>query len=74
MNEIARVQRGPVLGYVLWMSALFGICGIHRLYAGRTASGLLWLVTFGLCGIGQLVDLAFIPRMIADHNEGRPVW
>ncbi len=67
-------QRHPALAYMLWLSCFFGFCGLHRLYAGRWVSGVLWFLTGGLCGIGQLVDLVFIPRMIADHNGGRPVW
>jgi len=62
------------VGYLLWLGGFFGIAGLHRLYAGRTVSGILWLVTFGFCGIGQVVDAFFIPRMVRDHNEGRKVW
>jgi hypothetical protein len=37
---------------------------------GRWASGVIWLMTFGLCGVGQLVDLVMMPRMIEDSNRG----
>lgn len=67
-------ERAPVNAYLLWLPCLFGVAGLHRLYAGRWISGLLWLFTFGLCGFGQVIDLVFIPRMIADYNDGRPVW
>lgn len=60
--------------YLLWLPVLFGVCGLHRLYAGRYVSGVIWLLTYGLCGLGQVVDLLFIPRMIEDHNRGRKVW
>lgn len=60
--------------YLLWLPMIFGVSGLHRFYAGRYISGVIWLLTGGLCGIGQVVDLLFIPRMIEDHNEGRPVW
>jgi len=74
-NELARpAPRLPVIGYLLWVGAFFGIFGLHRFYAGRWVTGAVWLLTFGLCGVGQLVDVFFIPRMIADVNEGRPVW
>jgi hypothetical protein len=32
------------------------------------------LFTGGLCGIGQVIDVLFVPRMVADFNSGRPVW
>ncbi len=57
---------GPA--YVLWGLALFGICGIHRFYLGRWRTGLLWLCTFGLLGIGQLLDLIWIPKMVREKN------
>lgn len=69
-----RDARSVGVAYILWLPMLFGICGLHRFYAGRWVSGLVWLVTGGLCGVGQFVDLVFIPRMIEDHNDGRPVW
>lgn len=54
--------------YLLWLGFFFGINGIHRLYNGKVVSGLLWLFTFGLFGIGQLIDLALIPSMVESHN------
>ena len=69
-----RESRNVVLAYALWIPFFFGLSGLHRLYAGRYVSGLIWLFTGGLCGVGQVIDLLFIPRMIEDHNEGRKVW
>ena len=46
-----------------------GLCGIHRVYNRKPVSGLLWLFTFGLCGIGQLVDLLLIPSMVEAANR-----
>jgi hypothetical protein len=54
--------------YVLWLGCLLQINGLHRLYNGKVASGLLWMFTFGLFGVGQFIDLFFIPRMVDDHN------
>jgi len=37
-----------------------GYLGIHRFYLGHTAMGILYLLTFGLCGIGVLIDFILI--------------
>ena len=49
-----------VIGYVLW---LWGFTGSHRFYYGRPLSGTVWLFTFGLFGVGWLIDLFLIPGM-----------
>lgn len=51
------------VSYAFWAAGLFGFCGLHRFYNGKIASGLLWMTTFGLFGVGQLIDLAYIPEM-----------
>ena len=54
--------------YLLWAAWLFGLGGCHRLYNGKIVTGLLWLFTGGLFGIGQFVDLFLIPGMVEEHN------
>ncbi len=53
----------------MWAGCFVGICGLQRLYTGRVGSGLLYLFSFGLLGIGQAVDLFLIPRLVSDANE-----
>lgn len=48
------------VGYLFW---LVGFTGAHRFYYGRPLTGILWFFTFGLLGIGWLVDLFLIPSM-----------
>ena len=61
------------LGYGLWCAGLLGACGIHRFYLGKVGTGVLWLLTLGLLGIGQLVDLFRMKSLVRDANirEGR---
>lgn len=54
--------------YLTWCLAFFGICGGQRFYAGNIAGGVVYLLTFGLLGIGQLIDLALIPGMVEKRN------
>jgi TM2 domain-containing membrane protein YozV len=62
---MTRVQdtHSLALGYGLW---LFGFTGSHRFYYGKPITGTLWFLTFGLLGIGWLIDLVLIPGM--DRN------
>ncbi|MCB9780327.1 MAG: TM2 domain-containing protein [Alphaproteobacteria bacterium] len=53
------------IGYLLW---LFGFTGAHRFYYGKKVTGLLWLLTGGLCGVGWFVDLFLIPSMDRDAD------
>jgi hypothetical protein len=55
--------------YLLWLIG-FGTLGIHRFYLGRIGTGLLWLFTGGLFGIGALIDLFYIPAMVRQENLG----
>ena len=71
---VKRDERNVGLAYLMWLPCLVGLHGMHRFYAGRWVSGLVWLLTGGICGLGSVVDLFFIPRMVHDHNEGRSVW
>ena len=38
----------------------FGYMGVHRFYEHKIPTGILWLFTFGLFGIGWLIDLLVI--------------
>ncbi len=64
------VKKNAVPAYILWMGGFIGLAGLHWLYMGRWISGIIWLVTFGLCFVGQFIDLFMMNRMIEDSNRG----
>lgn len=49
-----------LIGYVLWF---FGFTGAHRFYYGKPVTGTIWFFTFGLFGIGWIIDAFLIPSM-----------
>jgi len=55
----------------------WGMLGIHRFYLGRYVSGIIWLFTGGLFGIGVFFDIfltgAYIRFWNEDHRDERPV-
>ena len=47
-----------------------GYLGIHRFYAGKVGTGILWLLTGGIAGIGVVVDFIMILLGAFTDKEG----
>jgi len=72
MNRGDGPSHSVLIGYVLW---IFGFTGSHRFYFGKPVWGTIYFFTFGLLGIGWLIDLFLIPSLAREANlrfrEGR---
>ena len=62
-------------GFALLLS-LIPIPGLHRIYVGRTASGLVWCLTCGMFVVGQVLDFFKIlfGRFRDGQNRSVRVW
>lgn len=61
------------IAYALMLFSLIGVCGVQHFYMGKLGRGFLWLITFGLLGIGLLIDLFTLPQQIKNINARRSV-
>ena len=51
------MEKSPKSRLIVTLLAFFvGGLGIHRFYVGKIGTGVLWLLTGGVFGIGALVD------------------
>lgn len=59
------------LAYVFMIATLFGVAGLQHFYLGRILRGIVWLLTFGLLGIGTIYDLFTLKRQTRTVNARR---
>lgn len=65
-----RFVPGPIDYTVAWLLLTFlGIFGIHRFYLGKWITGIIWLVSGGLFGIGWLYDLWTMNEQVSELNQ-----
>lgn len=55
---------------VAWILQTFlGPLGIHRFYLGKIGTGILWLLTGGLLGIGYIYDYLTLNQQVDERNR-----
>jgi TM2 domain-containing membrane protein YozV len=73
MDRLAdfRYQSGELDYTITWILLTFlGLFGIHRFYMGKWLSGILYLLTGGIFGLGYLYDLWTLNDQVSLINSG----
>lgn len=63
-----RPLKDTAVAYAWMVPSLFLICGVQHFYMGKIGRGLLWLFTFGLFGVGLVIDLFTLPAQVRQVN------
>ena len=67
-----RFHSGPVNYSVAWLLLTFlGLFGVHRMYMGKWLTGILYLLTAGLVGLGYLYDYWTLNGQVDELNRRR---
>lgn len=66
-----RYKTGPTDYSVAWILQTFiGYLGVHRMYMGKWFTGILYLCTAGLAGVGWVYDFCTLNTQISERNGG----
>jgi len=57
------------VAWILQTIPITGPLGIHRFYLGKIGTGILWLFTGGLFGIGWIYDFCTLNSQIDERNR-----
>jgi TM2 domain-containing membrane protein YozV len=67
-----RYRSGPYNFSVAWLLLTFlGLFGVHRMYIGKWFTGILYLLTLGLLGLGYLYDFWTLNGQVSLKNAKR---
>ena len=62
-------RKDPQLILITCLIGLVPIAGIHRIILGHVGIGILYLLTWGLCFVGTIVDLLNYKTLALKYNE-----
>lgn len=66
-------RKKKITALILCIVGFFGFGGLHRMYVGKVGSGVLHLLTYGICGIGTIIDLISILSGGFRDSYGQPL-
>ncbi len=66
-------RKKKTVALILCIIGFFGLGGLHRMYVGKVGSGVLHFLTYGICGIGTLIDLISILSGGFRDSYGQPL-
>jgi len=69
-NVSLEEEKQTSIAYLLWGLGFFGISGLHRIYLGNYGLGTAMLLTFGFCGVMQVIEIFTIPSAVEASNLG----
>ncbi len=59
-------MKSKLSAYLLWF--FLGSMGAHKFYLNKTGMGILYFLTFGIFGIGLLIDLFTLGGQVDTYN------
>lgn len=62
-------RKDPMFVLILTILGFFGVAGVQRVFIGKPVSGILYLLTLGLCFIGTIVDLLNFRGLTFEYNS-----
>lgn len=71
MNEIAASPKNHTVALLLGI--FLGWLGIHRFYVGKIGTGVIWMLTLGVFGVGWFVDVIWLLGNVFDDWDGNPI-
>ena len=69
-NADLRFTAGPLDYNAAWILLTFlGLFGVHRMYMGKWPTGILYLLTGGLLGVGYIYDYWTLNDQLSELNH-----
>jgi len=61
------------IAYLLWAVGGFGALGLHRFYLRKIPTGILWMLTGGMCMIGSIYDFFTMTHQVDFANYQKSI-
>ena len=61
-------MKSKTIAYLLWFISGCGWLGFHHFYLGKIGKALIWIFTFGVFGLGSLIDLFTLGSAVDNYN------